>query len=461
MSIKVRITAWITLMVLLLAAMTLVFVLVINHNAITDDPAGRLVNVVQENVKDVEFDRGKFEWDDLSMYSGGVYSQFYSTDGALLHGALPEDFDPDLAFSPNIVRTVSSGGRNYFVYDSYVDMDVTGLWVRGIISSDDRSGVMHTITVLTATLLPILLAVTIGGGWLIAWSAMRPVEKILAAVDGISAGEDLSARLNMQRGPREMRRLSAAFDRMFARLEKAFDTERQFTSDASHELRTPITVILAECDRAKRKAYTRGDFLESVGVIEQQSEHMSQLVQALLGLTRMEHGTDKYPIKRMDLSALVCSCCEECPPPPGSHAEVELDIQPDIQAVCNAGLMSRVVVNLLQNAYKYGGEQVRVRVRRSRHRTGGSGQGLAALLAGGPLARGGRRQRARARHGQGDRAAARRLRWPGEHPRKRKHIFRDPVSDQRRGQQKGCPRRSKFLFFCLISFLEFARIMGT
>ena len=88
MSIKVRITAWITLMVLLLAAMTLVFVLVINHNAITDNPAGRLVNVVQENVKDVEFDRGKFEWDDLSMYSGGVYSQFYSTDGALLHGAI-------------------------------------------------------------------------------------------------------------------------------------------------------------------------------------------------------------------------------------------------------------------------------------------------------------------------------------------------------------------------------------
>ena len=166
----------------------------------------------------------------------------------------------------------------------------------------------------------------------------------------------------MQRGPREMRRLSAAFDRMFARLEKSFDAERQFTSDASHELRTPITVILAECDRAKRKACTRGDFLESVGVIEQQSEHMSQLVQALLGLTRMEHGTDKYPIKRMDLSALVCSCCEECPPPPGSHAEVELDIQPDIQAACNAGLMSRVVVNLLQNAYKYGGEQVRVRV---------------------------------------------------------------------------------------------------
>ena len=362
MSIKVRITAWITLMMLLLAAMTLVFVLVVNHNAITDDPAGRLVNVVQSNVKDVEFDRGKFEWDDLSMYSGGVYSQFYNTDGEFLHGALPEDFNPELDFSPNIVRTVSTGGKNYYVYDSYVDMDVTGLWVRGMISADDRSGVMHTILVLTATLLPILLVVTIGGGWLIAWSAMRPMEKMLTAVDGISAGEDLSARLNMQRGPREMRRLSAAFDRMFARLEQDFNAERQFTSDASHELRTPITVILAECDRAKRKAYTRDDFLESVGVIEQQGEHMSQLVQALLGLTRMQHGTDKYPMQRMDLSELIRACCEECPPPADTHAEVTLDIQPDVQAVCSAELMSRVVVNLLQNAYKYGGDGVHVRV---------------------------------------------------------------------------------------------------
>lgn len=363
MSIKIRITAWITLMMLLLAAMTLVFVLVVNHNAITDDPAGRLVKVVQGNVKDVEFDRGKFEWDDLSMYSGGVYCMFYDAGGAVLNGVQPQDLTPDTDFTPNVVRTVSgSDGRNYYVYDSYVDMDVTGLWVRGMISADDRSGVMHTIIVLTATLLPVLLVITIGGGWLIAWSAMRPMEKILTAVDGISAGEDLSARLNMQRGPREMRRLSAAFDRMFARLEASFNAERQFTSDVSHELRTPITVILAECDRAKRKAYTREDFLESAGVIEQQGEHMSQLVQALLGLTRMQHGTDKYPMQHMDLSELVSACCDECPPPPDSHAEVTRDIQPGIQAACNAGLMSRVVVNLLQNAYKYGGDGVHIRV---------------------------------------------------------------------------------------------------
>lgn len=362
MSVKLRITAWITLMMLLLAALTLVFVLVVNHNAITDDPAGRLVKVVQKNVDDVEFDRGKFEWDDLSMYSRGVYCLFYGADGALLHGAQPEDFNVGTELVPNVVRTIDIGGENYYLYDSYVDMDVTGIWVRGLISADDRSGLMHTIIILTATLLPCLLVITIGGGWLIAWSALRPMEKILAAADGISAGEDLSARLNIKRGSSEMRRLGASFDRMFERLEESFNAERQFTSDASHELRTPITVILAECDRARRKARTREEFMESIDVINQQGEHMSQLVQELLGLTRMQHGTDKYPMKRMNLSEFVQSCCEECPPPPESHAELTLDIKPGVQAEFNAGLMSRVIVNLLQNAYKYAGENARVRV---------------------------------------------------------------------------------------------------
>ena len=146
-------------------------------------------------------------------------------------------------------------------------------------------------------------------------------------------------------------------------------------------MRTPITVILAECDRAKRKARTRDDFLESLNVIEEQGCHMSQLVQELLGLTRMQHGTDKYPMKRLDLSEFVVSCCEECPAPPGSNAELTTDIQPGIEASFNAGLMSRVIVNLLQNAYKYGGSNAHIRV--SLH-TDDSGKAVLSVSDDGP-----------------------------------------------------------------------------
>lgn len=357
MSAKLRLTLWFALMVFILAAMVLVFVLVINSAAITDDPAERLVKTVIRNADDVEFDNGRFDWEDLDPYRRGVYCSFYSADGELLLAAEePGMATLSLPFEKNIIRTVSIGGQDYFCYDSYVDMDITGIWIRGLVSSSDRSGLMHTIIVLTCTLLPALMVLTLGGGWLIARDAFRPMEKILSAADSISDGGDLTARVGLKRGPTEMRRLSRAFDRMFARLELSFNAERQFASDASHELRTPITVILAECDRAKRKDKSPEDFLASIAVIEEQGKHMSELVQQLLGLTRMQHGTDRYPMRRSDLSVFVESCCGEFMPPDSRGISLETDIKPGIEANFNPALMSRVVQNLLQNAYKYGRE---------------------------------------------------------------------------------------------------------
>lgn len=357
MSAKLRLTLWFTLMVFILAAMVLVFVLVINSAAITDDPAERLVKTVLRNADDVEFDNGRFDWEELEPYRRGVYCSFYSTAGELLLAAEdPGMTELSLPFEKNIIRTVNIGGQDYFCYDSYVDMDITGIWIRGLVSSSDRSGLMHTIIVLTCTLLPALMALTLGGGWIIALDAFRPMEKILAAADSISDGGDLTARVGLKRGPTEMRRLSRAFDRMFARLELSFNAERQFASDASHELRTPITVILAECDRAKRKDKSPEDFLASIAVIEEQGKHMSELVQQLLGLTRMQHGTDRYPMRRSDLSIFVESCCGEFMPHDSRGISLETDIKPGIEADFNPALMSRVVQNLLQNAYKYGRE---------------------------------------------------------------------------------------------------------
>lgn len=360
MSAKLRLTLWFTLMVIIMAAMVLVFVLIINANAITDDPAGRLVKVVLRNADDVEFDHGRFDWSDVEVYSRGVYSVFYSEDGAVLTGALPEGVDVSLPLRENTVRSLENNGEQYFLYDEYVDMGLTGIWVRGLVSAEDRSGVMSTILTLTFTLLPALLVIAIGGGWFIASMSFRPMEKIVNAANEISDGGDLTRRIGLKRGPKEMRKLSAAFDRMFSRLEQSFDQERQFASDASHELRTPITIILAQCDRSRRKDKSREDFLASVAVIEEQGKHMSELVQQLLGLTRMQHGTDRYPMGRASLSEFVEACAGEFLPSVKRDMVFIRDIEPEVECVFNPALMSRVVHNLLQNAYKYGSDGGRV-----------------------------------------------------------------------------------------------------
>ena len=354
LSVKMRMTLWFTLMVLLMAAMVLVFVLVINANTITDDPAGRLVKVVLSNAGDVEFDQGRFEWDDLDVYKRGVYCNFYNERGELLMGAMPEEIDISLPLENNVMRSQFTGDREFYVYDCYVDMDITGLWIRGVIDSQDESGLMRTILILTLSIVPGLLILAVGGGWLIAWLSFRPMDKMIGIANDISDGGDLSRRLALKRGPKELKRLGRVFDRMFERLEQSFTAESQFVSDASHELRTPITIILAQCDRSKRKDESKEDFLTSIGIIEEQAKGMSQLVQQLLGLTRMHHGTDRYPMKKGDISAFVEMCANEFVPENDRGIELKTEVDNNISLKFNAALISRVVHNLLQNAYKYG-----------------------------------------------------------------------------------------------------------
>ena len=366
MSAKLRMTLYFTLMVLLLAALVLVYIVVVNKSAMSDDPASRLVHMVLENADEVEFDNGRFDWDDLDAYKRGVYCCFYDEDGQLLHGARRENWEIELPFAPNVVRSVEAGGEEVYVYDVTVDMAVTDIWIRGMVSAEDHSGLAQTLMIISIALLPLILILSVGGGWLIAWSAFRPMEKTIAAANSINAGEDLSQRLNIRRGPSEMRRLAGAFDRMFERLERAFEAERQFSSDASHELRTPVTVILAQCDRSKRKDETKEDFLRSIAVIEEQGEKMSSLVQSLLNLSRMSGGTDRYPMRRGDLGELVESCCDSFIPCIGKNISLEKDIGPGIETEYNPELISRLVHNLLQNACKYGreGGHIELKLRR-------------------------------------------------------------------------------------------------
>ena len=218
MSAKLRLTAWFTLMMLLLCAATLTFVFVVNGAAVADDPQSQLIARVDKNARDVEFENGRFEWEDLKFYRRGVSCWVCDENGAFLQGVRPDGL-PELPPEDGALRTVSGGDGQYYMYDVYVDMDVTGLWVRGVISTGSRSGVMHTINILTAVLLPCLLVVTVAGGWGIAHLTFRPMEQIIGAADAINDDRDLSARIGLRKGPIEMRRLSRSFDSLFARLE--------------------------------------------------------------------------------------------------------------------------------------------------------------------------------------------------------------------------------------------------
>ena len=193
MSAKLRLALWVTTMVLLLSAMVLAMVLIINRHSLPEDPAEYLVDVVIDNANDVEFDRGTFEWDDLTVYKRGVYCSFYNSKGELLLSANKEDMDfSKEEFRENTIRTVSSGGREYYLYDKYVDMEVSGLWIRGVVPTDSRFGIMDTIVTITVSVLPVILVITFLGALLISSGTFRPIRKIVDTANSISDADDLT-----------------------------------------------------------------------------------------------------------------------------------------------------------------------------------------------------------------------------------------------------------------------------
>ena len=221
---------------------------------------------------------------------------------------------------------------------------------------------VRVIVILSLVLFPILVLLTAVVGWLIARRAFKPVRQITDTVDAISDGSDLTARIGLKRGRDEIHRLAATFDRMFDRLEHSFNAEKRFASDASHELRTPIAVIIAECEYARQNAKTVEDYEESMEVVERQSRKMSALINQLLNITRMDQGTHSVQLERADFSALVEVVCDEAATASGRAIELEKDIEQGVYANMDVGLMARLVQNLVENAFKYTAEGGHVRV---------------------------------------------------------------------------------------------------
>ncbi len=369
LTIKTRVTIYFTLMMLLIVGLVIGVILIAGRGVISDTAEGTLLDVVHDEIDDVEFDDGYLDLDELDFYRHNVYVQAYDASGFLLGGAGPSDFDGAAEFHNGEIRSVSVDNQPWLVYDLYLADNNGGVWLRGITSADNNFSAARVITILALIILPVLVAITAVIGWLIARHAFKPVRQITDTVDAINDGDDLTARIGLHRGRDEIHRLAATFDSMFDRLELSFNAEKRFASDASHELRTPVSIILAECEYARANAQTVEDYQESLDVVERQGRRMSRLINQLLNITRMDQGTQAISREEADFSELVDVVTDEAVRASGKDFTVEKHIEPGVTANIDVGLMSRLVQNLVENACKYTPDGGKITV--SLHAAGG------------------------------------------------------------------------------------------
>ena len=201
--------------------------------------------------------------------------------------------------------------------------------------------------------LPLVVFVVGAGGWLIAHRAVAPIRAIAAQAEKISAS-DLDQRLPGPVAEDEIAHLTQVLNQMFHRLQQSFEQLTRFTSDASHELKTPLALLRAQAESVIASSAAGEAEQELAAEIIAQSSRLTQIVDGLLFLSRAEDrclGLDDQPV---DLSALVRELSEDAEI---LAAEANLILRSHLAAEVvvsgDAPLLRRSIMNLIDNAIKY------------------------------------------------------------------------------------------------------------
>jgi heavy metal sensor kinase len=199
-----------------------------------------------------------------------------------------------------------------------------------------------------------LLVAWLLGSW-IARRALEPLDQIITEVEEISDGRSLHRRLAQPMVRDEFGRLAETLNQMVGRLERSFVALRRFTADASHELKTPLTVLRAGVERAVTTPNLPQETLVVLEETLQEVNRMTDLVDALLTLARADEGRARLAREMVDLRGLVHEVEEtgELLAEPGEvRIEVDVPAEPVMLEVDRTRIR-QLVMNLMTNAVKY------------------------------------------------------------------------------------------------------------
>jgi signal transduction histidine kinase len=209
------------------------------------------------------------------------------------------DADDQVQLSRIAIRLPPGGGPHPIRLSNRVlllavDTEVTPRTaVARVVAGVETGAVDPTPSDLLTTVLllsPFVVLASIGGAYVIAGRAFRPVDVIINEVEAITDGRSLHRRLAVDGAGDELTRLSGTLNAMIARLESSFGALRRFTADASHELKTPLAVLRADVERAMSAPPQSTEQLVALEEALQETKRMADLVDSLLTLARADEG---------------------------------------------------------------------------------------------------------------------------------------------------------------------------
>ncbi len=225
-----------------------------------------------------------------------------------------------------------------------------GAWMHQMLAGAERQLLVKGLVAVLA-----ISVVGVGGAYLVAGRALRPLHQVTATARRLS-GETLDQRIRYAGADDEVAELAATFDAMLDRLGEAFESQKRFVANASHEMRTPLAVMRTEIDVTLTDPEADVDeYRRMATVVRDASERANALVEALLVLARSEAQAGRRLVRKVpaDLSTGVSSALSSVRQEAGRLSlSVETHLEP-APVVGDPSLLDRLAGNLIENAVRY------------------------------------------------------------------------------------------------------------
>lgn len=230
------------------------------------------------------------------------------------------------------------------------------------VSLQETREIQGDVLRILAVLLLITGTLAVLSGWFLANRALVPIRAISRTAAEINE-TDLTQRLDLNASEVELEQLALTFNAMLDRIEQAFQRQRQFTADAAHELRTPLSIMQTGLDVTLSQTRSAAEYRAALLSVYEEVQRLSQLASTLLALARTDTLAQPLEISQVDLSLMLDTVVEQFASSAGDkHIRLTHQIAPSLRLEGDEDQLLQIVFNLIDNAIKYTPEGGQVRV---------------------------------------------------------------------------------------------------
>ncbi|WP_392388647.1 sensor histidine kinase [Aliarcobacter butzleri] len=230
-------------------------------------------------------------------------------------------------------------------------------------TKDILTSTLENLLYILGFILPIILIFAVIGGNFVIYKSFLPIENILLELKQINAN-DLSARLKTTKSKDEINQLINEINSLLSRLENSFERMSQFSSDASHELKTPLTIIKGEMEVTLRKDRTINEYKEALKTSLEEISGIEQTINDLLFLAKNEQELIIDKQEEFYLDELADEAINELKNFAKLHKiKISLIVEDTLEMKGFASLLKIAIKNILKNAIQFSYENKEVIVK--------------------------------------------------------------------------------------------------